>query len=206
MIGTTYKAFFDRAFEGLARKVIASGLKPDQLTVIGVALGFATCLLLIFTENLLLFAVLILMTGMVDVIDGLVARLSGQTSKFGAYLDAMCDRYFEAAALFSVAWVTGYWKLAFIVAAGAMLTSYSKSRTAMEVPVSNMEWPDLMERGERSAIFVLGILLSQLFPARFGGHDILWWALAVLAAGTNVTAVQRIFRAKRIIAERSGKN
>lgn len=205
MIGTKYKAFFDKLFEPVARKAIAFGLSPNQLTLLGLAFGLGTCFLLILTRNLFLFAVLILVTGLIDAIDGLVARLTAQTSRFGAYLDAMCDRYFEAAALFSAAWVTGYWKTAFLVVVGAMLTSYAKSRAAMEVSVSNREWPDLMERGERSAIFVIGIILSQFLPAGLFGRDIFFWTLMFLAVGTNATAIQRIFRAKKIIAERSEK-
>src|SRR3989338_6851038 len=54
-----------------------------------------------------------------------------------------------AAPVLGAAEVTGYWILSMIVLAGALIVSYAKARAAMEVAISNLEWPDLMERGER---------------------------------------------------------
>jgi phosphatidylglycerophosphate synthase len=148
------------------------------------------------------FAWLALLFGLLDGIDGAVARVSGQTSKFGAYLDAMCDRYYEAFVLISAAHVTGYWLPAAAVLTGALLTSYAKARAAMEVSVTNSEWPDFMERTERSVIFVVGLFVSQVIPKQFFGRDLFYWTLILLAAGTHLTAFQRIFRARKLIEAR----
>ncbi len=202
MIGTQYKAFFDEKFRGIANTLIKLGITPNQLTLFGLFFSFFTCFLLLLTRNLILFCILITAAGVVDVLDGLVARLTKRTSKFGSYFDAMCDRYLEAAGALSVAYVTGYWVLSFFVVTGSMMTSYAKARAGMEVSVSNTEWPDFMERMERCLIFVTGLFLSQIVPAKFFGHDLFYWTLVLIAAGTHLTAVQRIFRAKKIIEER----
>lgn len=202
MIGTKYKAFFDEKFRGIASAVIKLGITPNQLTLFGLFLSFFTCVLLFLTRNLVLFCILIALAGIVDVLDGLVARLTKRTSKFGAYLDAMTDRYHEAAGVLAVAYVTGHWVLSFLVITGAMLTSYAKARAGMEVSVSNTEWPDFMERMERCLLFVTGLFLSQVIPGKFFGQDIFFWTLVLIAAGTHFTAVQRILRAKTIIEER----
>lgn len=204
MITTKYKVFFDQKLEGLARKVIALGLSPNQLTLLGLLLGILSCLFLILTRNLFLFCLLIIVFGCVDGLDGLVARLTKKESKFGAYLDAVCDRYFESIVLLSVAYVTGYWVLTFLVLLGALLTSYTKARAGMEVSVSNTEWPDFMERTERCFIYVIGLFLSQIITKKFWGQDLFYWTLVFLALATNLTAIQRILRARRIIDERSG--
>ena len=202
MIGSRYKGFFDQRLSGLAKAVIKTGITPNQLTLMGLALGFLSCVFLVFTKQVLIFCGLMTLFGFFDALDGLVARLTGRTSKFGAYLDAMCDRYFEAAAVVSVAYVTGYWFLSFLVITGPMLTSYAKARAGMEVAVSNTEWPDFMERMERCVIFMTGLFVSRILPWKLFGHDLFFWTLVLIAAGTHLTAVQRILRAKKIIDER----
>lgn len=202
MIGTRYKAFFDEKLSGVAKALIKTGITPNQLTLTGLILSFFTCLFLILTKQVLIFCVLMMLIGILDALDGLVARLTGRTSKFGAYLDAMCDRYFEAATVFSVAYVTGYWALSFLVITGSMLTSYAKARAGMEVSVSNTEWPDFMERMERCVLFMAGLFLSQIFRGNFFGHDLFFWTLVLIAAGTHFTAAQRMLRAKTIIEGR----
>jgi len=202
MIGSRYKGFFDQRLSGLAKAVIKTGITPNQLTLMGLALGFLSCVFLVFTKQVLIFCGLMTLFGFFDALDGLVARLTGRTSKFGAYLDAMCDRYFEAAAVVSVAYVTGYWFLSFLVITGPMLTSYAKARAGMEVAVSNTEWPDFMERMERCVIFMTGLFVSRILPWKLFGHDLFFWTLVLIAAGTHLTAGQRILRAKKIIDER----
>lgn len=200
---SNYRESLNQYFNVVGRKVAATGITPNQLTLLGLALSFLACLVLLITKNQILFFILILLFGMVDVLDGVVARLTQKTSKFGGYLDAMCDRYVEIASLFSMAVITGYWALSFWVICGSLLTSYAKARAAMEVSISNLEWPDFMERGERCIIFLLGVLASGLWQGQVFGHDLYYWALVILAAGTNYTALQRGLRAKKIIEERS---
>ena len=86
--------------------------------------------------------------------------------------------------------------------AGALLISYAKARAAMEVPVSNTEWPDFMERTERGLIFAIGVILWGFFPKLIGGHDIFFWTLVALNLGVYFTLIQRVMRAKRLIEER----
>ena len=99
----------------------------------------------------------------------------------------------------SVAWVTGYWLLSGVGLVGALLVSYAKARAAMEVPVTNQEWPDLMERGERDVIYIVGLLASRLTAWTPVGHDLFWWTLVLLAVLIHATVLQRVLRARRLI-------
>ena len=202
MITTRYKDFFDKKFEGVARGLIALGITPNQLTLIGLLLGVLACVFLILTRNLFLFSLLAAAFGCVDALDGLVARLTQKVSKFGSYLDALCDRYYEAVVVLAVAYVTGYWVLSFMVITGSLIVSYAKARASMEVPVSNTEWPDFMERTERDVIFASGLLLSRIIRVKFWGHDLFFWTLVFLAAAIHATAVRRILRARKLILAR----
>lgn len=173
------------------------------MSLLGVALVAASCVYLLRTRNLLVFCALAGGATLFDALDGAIARAGGRVTEFGAYLDAMCDRYGEVLIVLAVASVTGYWTLSMAVLAGSLLVSYAKARAAMEVSVSNLEWPDLMERTERGAIFLIGLALSQLTAWRPLGRDVFWWTLAVLAALIHATVVQRMLRARRLIAGRS---
>lgn len=151
----------------------------------------------------MVFGLWMALGGALDALDGAVARASGRVTAFGAYLDAMCDRYVEALIVLTGAMLSGYWLLSSLVLAGAMLVSYAKARAAMEAPVSNLEWPDLMERTERGYCYLAGLVVSQLVGWRPFGRDLFWWTLAVLAVLIHATVVQRIVRARRLIQERA---
>jgi phosphatidylglycerophosphate synthase len=179
-------------------------LTPSALTVLGVLLVFASCVFLLLTHRLVAFGLMVTAASLIDVVDGALARATNQVTLFGAYLDAMCDRYAEAAMVLSVAVVTGYWVLSGVLLAGSLLVSYAKARAAIEVPVSNREWPDLMERAERNVLYVVGLLLGQFVPWRPMGRDLFWWTLAALCVLVHITVLQRMRRAAGLIRERAG--
>ena len=202
MLTRRYKSSLDRILSPLARRLATWRISPTILTGAGVALVMCSCVVLIVTRRVVLFCVLALLASLFDALDGAVARLSGRVTKSGAYLDAMCDRLSEMLIVVSVAWVTGYWLGSFLVAVGALLVSYAKARTAMEVPVSNLEWPDLMERTERGVFYLTGLVASAVLPWKPLGRDLFWWTLVVLAVLIYATAIQRMQRAVRLIRAR----
>jgi CDP-diacylglycerol--glycerol-3-phosphate 3-phosphatidyltransferase/archaetidylinositol phosphate synthase len=114
----------------------------------------------------------------------------------------MTDRYFEIFVVIAVAYVTGYWILSSLLILGVYSISYAKARAAMEIKIENNEWPDFLERTERDVIFVIGLFLSQIFPVKIFGSNIFWWTLVLLVIGTQLTVIQRVLRAKRLIGQR----
>ena len=202
MLATRYKPLLNRTLEPLAKIIARAGISPTAITVAGVLLATLVCVWLLYARAILPFCLAILLVGLLDGVDGVVARVSGRETKFGAYLDAMADRYTESIIVVSVAYVTGYWALSMVVLAGALLVSYAKARAAMEVVVTNLEWPDLMERTERGLLFIAGLALSAVCPWRPLGHDLFWWTLVILAVLIHATVIQRIVRARRFIASR----
>lgn len=203
MLATRYKPFLSRLIEPLARPLARWHVPPSGLTLLAPVLGALVCWQFLRTRHVLPFCLAITAVACLDWLDGAVARAGGRTTKFGAYLDAVCDRYVEAMVAITVAMVTGYWSLITVVLAGAMLVSYAKARAAMEAPVANTEWPDLMERTERDVVFIVGLALGSVCPWRPLGRDLFWWTLVLLAILTHLTVLQRILRARRFIRERS---
>lgn len=204
MIDGNYKAFTNRLWNALARVFVAAGLSPNQVTILGLVFVLANCALYPLHRSPLIFGLGLAVSLVFDGIDGAVARLTNATSRFGGYLDAVVDRYQEAAIYFAIAWVTGWWALSFLALSGSLLTSYNKARTAVEVPIDNDAWPDLLERLERLVILTAALILDPFIPLpdALGGH-VLYAGLAVLAAGTHFTALQRFWRARKLILQRS---
>ena len=203
MLASRFKASCDQWLRPLAGRLVAWGVSPTALTVAGLAGVAASCAVLLITGRVLLFCVLVTAASLFDAMDGAVARLGGRVTNAGAYLDAMCDRLGEALIVISVAWVTGYWLLSCVVLTGALLVSYAKARAAMEVRVSNLEWPDLMERTERGLCYLLGLAASALMPWKPFGRDVFWWTLAALAVLIYATVIQRMRRAMGLIRRRA---
>jgi phosphatidylglycerophosphate synthase len=186
--------------EVFARVALRLGFSPNGITLLALGMSLVFCALLSITGSVALFLPLVVGTFMLDAVDGAAARLSGRTTRFGSYLDAMADRFSETAAYMALGVLSGAWPLVFVLAVSGLLFSYAKSRAAMEVPIQNDAWPDLMERPER--MFMLGamVLLWRLFPDfRLGNLDTLNLAGCVVAALTIVSVFERILRARRLI-------
>lgn len=200
---TRYKDAVSRFLQPVGSALAATGISPSALTVAGPILTALVCWWFIRTGAILPFCLVMGVVGCVDALDGAVARAGGRVTKFGGYLDAVCDRYVEAMVVIAAAVVTGHWTLSAVTLVGTFGVSYAKARASMEVAVSNTEWPDLMERTERSVVFLVGLAASALISWRPLGRDLFWWTLLFLAVLTHVTVLQRILRARRLIRLRA---
>lgn len=201
---SSQERFWDRA----GRRAAALGLTADQVTVAGVVGILGISALYPLWPQPLAFGVAVAVLEESDNLDGAIARCTGTTSRRGAYLDALTDRYKDLAVLIAIAWVHDLWALAFLAGSGALLTSYAKARAAMEAPLGNKDWPDLFERTERIVVVVAGLVaqallgpggwLAEVSPL---GLEPIAWALLVLAIGAHGTALQRGLRALRRLGE-----
>lgn len=192
MLDGTYKSEMDRVWDRLAVVLVRLGLTPNQVTLAGLVLVALACGYYLATRDGLGFGLLLALSLAGDALDGAVARLTDSASHYGAYLDAVVDRYQEILVLGTIARVQGCWGLAYLAITGSLLISYTKARVAMEIPVENGAWPDLLERTERVILIVAALVVDGLLP----GHGLLWWGLVALAALSHATALQRFFRAR----------
>lgn len=140
---------------------------------------------------------LYLLTGILDILDGRIARATGMVTKGGAFFDSVMDRYAELVVFSGLAiFYRGSWALyvALVAAIGSIMVSYTRARgEALGVQVNI----GTMQRPER--LFYLGVIsgLSPIVETLFG-HGALppfvpvVVALALLGASANVTAVRRI--------------
>ena len=92
-----FRAFWTKVISPVAHLLIRLGVSADAVTVVG-TLGVCAGALIFFPQGKLLTGVLVI-TAFVfsDLIDGTMARLTGKTNKFGAFLDSTLDRIGDGA-------------------------------------------------------------------------------------------------------------
>ena len=197
MLDGLFKAKIDLFWNRLGTLCVKLGLTPNMVTLGGLVLVMLSCLYFVMFENSLYFGIFLAVSFITDALDGAVARITGKTTRYGSYLDAVVDRYQEILVYFAIAYVRGYWMGAFGAITGSLLVSYNKARTALEMPVSNESWPDLLERMERLVLITVALLIDGLFP----GRDILGYAVVLIAGLAHFTAIQRFLRARKLLLE-----
>jgi CDP-diacylglycerol--glycerol-3-phosphate 3-phosphatidyltransferase len=163
-------------------------IDPDLLTVTG-ALVSALAAAAFVGGELRWAGVLILAGGFFDLVDGVVARHHGISTRFGAFLDSTLDRFVDMALFVGIAvHYARQGEPASVLLTGVALTatalvSYSKARAELHVKRFDV---GLLERGERIGLLAAGAILGLMIPA-------LW----VIAIGSTITVGQRFALAKR---------
>ncbi len=203
MIDGLFKRHIDPLWDRAARP-FARVASANQITALGLMLILASCGAFLLHQSPPWFGLCLALSFCADSLDGAVARLRGETSHFGGYFDAVADRYQEGLVFFTLALQGSSWVPAFLAYAGAMLTSYAKARTAIEMPIDNDGWPDLFERQERiiylCALLIFGPTVADLVG--YDGQAVITaglWGLAILC---HLTAIQRFRRASALLMAR----
>jgi CDP-diacylglycerol--glycerol-3-phosphate 3-phosphatidyltransferase len=140
-------------------------------------------------DRLRLGALCMTLAGVLDILDGSLARVSGRVSPFGAFLDSVLDRYSDLLVLAGLVFLFArLGRLDAVVAVllaliGTVMVSYTRAR-AESVDVECRV--GFMERGERMLVLIAGAFFDLLVPAV--------WAVAL---GANATALHRIEHTRR---------
>ncbi len=176
----TFKWFLD-PIGGFLNRL---GLTPNTVTLLGV-FGNIIAAYFIARGQISIGGIIILIAWPIDALDGTMARLRGEASDWGAFVDSVSDRYSELIVLGALLYyftITNQHVaevVTFAAAAGSILVSYVKARAEAQ---SFSAKEGLLTRAER--YFVLGPSLAFNIPV------IGVWIIAILA---NFTAIQRIW-------------
>lgn len=196
MLNLFARGHVNRLTDPVGRRLIALGISPDTMTVLGTVGAVACSLVFLPVGGLVVGSVLVTLFVLTDLLDGAMARARGHGTPFGAVLDSTCDRMVDGALFGALAW----WALtggnepvaaaaALVALVGGQIVSYVKARAES---VGLTAEGGLVERAERLLLGLLGAFLAGL-----GVPYALSVALVVLAAGTVVTLGQRILAVRR---------
>jgi CDP-diacylglycerol--glycerol-3-phosphate 3-phosphatidyltransferase len=182
------RVWFKWVIDPLGRFFLSLGITPNLMTALGLAGNFIGAYF-ISQGNLVVGGWLVLVMTPIDALDGTMARLRGDPSDFGAFVDSVSDRYAEMAILGGLMYYFAMRgnalgsTLAFAAAAGSILVSYVKARAESLKYEARV---GLMTRVERYLVLAPLLVLDQPIIAL--------WILAVLG---NFTALQRIWFVRR---------
>ena len=189
MLSAIAKNFARRSVLPVAAALLRLGITPNTLTLIGFALNVAVAAVIGY-GFVTAGGVLVLFAGLFDMLDGAVARLGGQVTVFGGFLDSTLDRYSEAVIFFGLLVLyTSEGRgietmLVYAVIVGSLMVSYARARAEGLGLDCSVGW---LQRPERILLLGLGLVLNQVVP-------VLW----LLAVFTNFTTIQRIWHVYRI--------
>lgn len=196
-------------FRGLAQKVWApladvllrAGVSPDVVTVVGTLVVVVTALWAFPTGHLLLGAVLIGVFTLTDSLDGVMARRSGRTGPWGAFLDSTLDRFGDAA-IFSglVVWYVGGGDdrtAALLALACLVLGSVVPYARARAEGLGMTASGGIAERADR----LLVVLVATAVVGAGAPTVVMSVVLALLAVASAVTVVQRMATVRRQVQE-----
>ena len=182
------RALFKWVVDPIAAFLNSLGLTPNTITIFGL-LGNVVAAVFIAKGQIVLGGAIVLVMWPVDALDGAMARLRGEPSDFGAFVDSVTDRYSE---LFIFGGLLYYFvlqgeilasMLVFLSASGSVLVSYTRARA--EALGYNAKIGALT-RVERYFVLAPGLIFNVPLVSM--------WILAIFA---NFTALQRIWYVRR---------
>ena len=194
-----FRQFWTNVWSPVAHLLLKWGVSPNTVTTVG-TIGVVAGAVIFFPMGKLLIGVLVI-TAFVfsDIIDGYMARTSGQTSPFGAFLDSTLDRIGDAAifgglAMYYVGPGDNHWFAALAIYCLSMgsVTSYARARAeslGMQAKVG------IAERSDRLVSILVITGLADLIRI-LGASDKVLYAIPVtlglLAVASTITVGQRI--------------
>ncbi|MBC8336354.1 MAG: CDP-alcohol phosphatidyltransferase family protein [Anaerolineales bacterium] len=160
------------------------GLTPNTITILGLV-GNMVGAFFLAKGNMLWGGLMVLIMWPIDALDGTMARLRGEPSDFGGFVDSVTDRYSELVIYGALLFYflgqgdTVAAMLVFAAASGSILVSYTRAKAeglGFEAKIG------ALTRVERYFVLAPGLIFN--FPI------IAMWIIAILA---NFTALQRIW-------------
>jgi len=172
----------------LVRQLSKTGITPNVITIIGLALNILAAYF-ILSGSFFISGIVILVSGLCDILDGALARLTNRGSTFGAILDSAVDRISEAIILSSL--LIRYAShgdmlqiiLILAILVGSFLTSYIRARSEGLGLKCKVGW---FTRAERVIVIAVGLLINQI--------PIILWVLVVFV---YITVAQRLIHVRQ---------
>ncbi|TFG96162.1 CDP-alcohol phosphatidyltransferase family protein [Candidatus Thorarchaeota archaeon] len=180
----------------IARPLARAGASPDSITYVSLLFALVAFISLPLTQSPQLFGILIFITGLLDGVDGAVARLTDSASRSGGLTDSVIDKVAETLILSSIALafpttsIIGLPISMWVIVAvfGWLMTSYTRAR-AEGLGVADLDI-GLGGRSERLLTLVIFSLLG-----------LVTWGLVIVALMGLFTAAYRLFHYKKQIQQ-----
>ncbi len=188
MVSSKLKKRFEGVVAAGIKPFADAGVTPNMVTILGLLVSFASAYFYYSWSSspllLIIAGALLLLSGLLDAIDGVIARTTGKVTKFGGFFDSVSDRYADAFVLAGVT-LGGLCNpiAGFAALIGSLMVSYTRSRA--EASGVAMAGVGLAERAERM------IILAVVTFAAVYWLNILNYGVILLAIISHLTVIQR---------------
>ncbi len=182
--------------------IAKTGMTPNQITLLSLFFGLSAAVCY-FCSEFLLGSILLFLSGVFDLMDGSVARLTNKKSEFGAIVDWIVDKYVDGIVLLAIglsavpAYLSSagispvvYMGVAGAAVIGSIMNTFIKPVTYAEIgytckedgKISDpLEGVGFFGRPETMIVLVIGGVIGYI-----------WIAVCIIAVCTNLSALQRI--------------
>jgi archaetidylinositol phosphate synthase len=182
---------FHKAEKIIGRVFSKLPLTPNQYTLLSLVFAILTFYFL-YHQRLLYACFTLSLALLMDIVDGCVARFRGVSTKKGAYLDTIADRWVEIITLIGLCFVNypvvvfPHYVWLMLLLAGGLMTTYAKAAAKEKELVKTELKGGILERFERTILILFSIFISS-FSLSLGIY-----VLIVVAILSNISALQRI--------------
>ncbi|MEP6903911.1 MAG: CDP-alcohol phosphatidyltransferase family protein [Actinomycetota bacterium] len=186
-----------RIINAMVRSLAAAGVHPNILTTIGVLINVG-CGVLFGVGEFFWAGIVLIVANLFDMLDGNVARLSGNVTKFGGFLDSTLDRLSDMVAFLGImifyASNTPQHSILNVFLAGtgmigSVMVSYTTARSEALGVKANVGF---LQRPERIVLLIIGALSTWSWNSNFFLFNRMPQVLWVLAVGSMWTFVHRM--------------
>jgi archaetidylinositol phosphate synthase len=188
--------------EPVGKAFARAGFTPNQISLLSLVLGVAA-MLLFATRSFPLGSLVLLASAVLDLVDGHVSRIQDSGTRFGAVFDWIVDKYVDALALLGVG-ISGIPIITRIVPApaiadpavvmvailGSMMNTFIKPVVYAEVGFADRHHGKIDDPLEGVGFFGRPETLLVLIAGGFTG--LIWVSVIIIAAATNLSAIERI--------------
>jgi CDP-diacylglycerol---glycerol-3-phosphate 3-phosphatidyltransferase len=198
MLGESIGKWPIRIIDSMVRGLASLGVPPNILTTIGVSINIL-CGVLFGMGEFFWAGIVLIVANVFDMLDGNVARLTGNVTKFGGFLDSSLDRISDMVAFLGImvfyASNTPQRSLMNVVLAGvamicSVMVSYTTARSEALGVKANVGF---LQRPERIVLLIIGALSTWDWNSDHFLHNRMPQVLWVLAIGSLWTLVHRMY-------------
>ncbi|NLM29335.1 MAG: CDP-alcohol phosphatidyltransferase family protein [Methanomicrobiales archaeon] len=199
---TSLRPKFIKYTEPVASFFIRLGITPNQVSVLSVLFGFS-CAFAFAERYFLAGGLLLVVSAILDLVDGNVARRNHTESKFGAVFDWIADKYVDAAVILGVG-LSGIPIISHLIdvspifdfgivglaITGSLINTLIKPVTYAEIGYTEriagkiedpLEGIGFFGRPETILVLVIGAVTGYI-----------WISILLIAVCTNLSAIQRM--------------
>lgn len=198
MLGASIGRVAMRIINAMVRALASAGVHPNILTGIGVSINVA-CGVLFGLGEFFWAGIVLIVANLFDMLDGNVARQTGNVTKFGGFLDSTLDRLSDMVAFLGIimfyAGNSPQHSLLNVFLAGvgmiaSVLVSYTTARSEGLGVKANVGF---LQRPERIVLLIIGALSTWDWNSDFFFFNRMPQVLWVLAVGSVWTLVHRMY-------------